>query len=405
MSAPFWGHVFPSLAVAEELVHRGHHVTFVTGAEMADAVRSVGADFLRYESAFEGVDMYRLMTEAEPNAIPMTLYDEGMSMLRSVEEHVGKDVPDLVAYDIATSLNVGRVLAASWSRPAMTVIPLFASNGRFSTMQSVLDPDSAQVSAPPPRFSEQMELFGLGALVPRLAELLVSRGITEPVDDFLSGPEDFNLVCLPRAFQYAGDTFDERFAFVGPCLGKRRGLGEWTPPGSGHPVVLISLGTVFNRQLSFFRTFVRAFTDVPVHVVISLGKGVDPDVLRPLPPNVEVHRWVPHHAVLEHARALVTHGGTGSVMEALHAGCPVLVMPLSRDAQVTGRRIAELGLGRMVQPEEVTATTLRRHVLDIISDDAITRQVRQMQRATVEAGGALRAADETERFLRRTRRH
>jgi hypothetical protein len=48
----------------------------------------------------------------------------------------------------------------------------------------------------------------------------------EPVDlQTLRKGADLNIVFLPRAFQPAGETFDERFVFVGPSLWPH--LHEW----------------------------------------------------------------------------------------------------------------------------------------------------------------------------------
>jgi UDP:flavonoid glycosyltransferase YjiC (YdhE family) len=61
--------------------------------------------------------------------------------------------------------------------------------------------------------------------------------------------EPLNLVFLPKAFQPAGDTFDERYLFVGPSTLPRR---QATDVPLGHlsttrPLLYISLGTRFTN--------------------------------------------------------------------------------------------------------------------------------------------------------------
>ena len=49
------------------------------------------------------------------------------------------------------------------------------------------------------------------------------------------------------------------------------------------------------------------------------------------PDNVTVTRWARHAEVLPHCSAVITHGGHGTVMKALIAGVPLIVVPLGRD--------------------------------------------------------------------------
>ncbi len=59
-----------------------------------------------------------------------------------------------------------------------------------------------------------------------------------------------NLGFIPRAFQPAGDSFDDRFHFLGPLLGRREQREPWSPPDPDAPVLYISLGTIFTDNPS-----------------------------------------------------------------------------------------------------------------------------------------------------------
>jgi MGT family glycosyltransferase len=85
---------------------------------------------------------------------------------------------------------------------------------------------------------------------------------------------------------------------------------------------------------------------VPARVLVTIGDNADPAELGPLPPNVHVERWVSQDAILEHAAAVVCHGGYGSVLGALAAGVPIVAVPIFSDDQWrNARRVAELGAG------------------------------------------------------------
>jgi UDP:flavonoid glycosyltransferase YjiC (YdhE family) len=71
---------------------------------------------------------------------------------------------------------------------------------------------------------------------------------------------------------------------------------------------------------------------------------VDPALIA-APPNVTVTRWVRHADVLPHCSAVITHGGHGTVMKALIAGVPLVVVPLGRDQPDNAARVVHAGAG------------------------------------------------------------
>ncbi|MGW1817177.1 macrolide family glycosyltransferase [Streptomyces sp. NPDC002125] len=381
---PSNGHLFPKLALVAELARRGHHITYVTIEEFADKVRAAGAEVLAYES------VKPLESLAGDSSITPTeaFFRENVAILKAVEAHYGDERPDFIAYDEA-AFQAGRVLRAVWGLPAVHLAPSVVSNEHYSYFGRIfaLAPD-----------------FALTDPVEEITDLLAEYGIADRIGEFLwtkREPDELTVVFVPKEFQPAHETFDERFVFIGPSLGDRGFLDDWQPPADGLPTVLVSLGTVNNQHLGFFRTAVEAFRDQPLHAVISVGNGLDPEQLAPLPPNVEVHRWVRHVKVLEHAAAFVTHGGTGSLSEALHTGTPVVVVPQGVDVLPYAERVTQLGIGTVVGPENLKATDLREAVLAVSRDEDVARRVEELRKHTHESGGPARAADEIENYLKR----
>ncbi|UGQ13406.1 hypothetical protein LO772_07300 [Yinghuangia sp. ASG 101] len=381
---PSNGHLFPKLAVVTELVARGHHVTYVTVEEFAEKVRATGAEVLAYDS------VKPLESLAADSSITPTeaFFRENVAILRAIEAHYGDDRPDLIAYDEA-AFQAGRVLRAIWGTPAVHLAPSVVSNAHYSYFERIfaLAPD-----------------FHLTDPVEEITAFLDAYQLADRVGEFLwtkREPDELTIVFVPREFQPAHETFDERFVFIGPSLGERAFLDDWQPPEDKHPVVLISLGTVNNLHPDFFKTAVEAFRDRPLHAVISVGDGLDPADLGPLPPNVEVHRWVRHIRVLEHAAAFVTHGGTGSLSEALHTGTPVVVVPQGVDVLPYAERVTELGIGSVLPPEHLDAAALVDALLHVSQDATVARNVARLREHTHASGGARRAADAIENHLTR----
>ena len=67
----------------------------------------------------------------------------------------------------------------------------------------------------------------------------------------------------------------------------------WLDALRGLPIVYITLGTVYNRNLDVFRALLDGLRDEALNVVVTVGKQNDPAVLGPQPSNVHVHRYIP----------------------------------------------------------------------------------------------------------------
>ncbi len=383
-----YGHVIPTLGVVEELVRRGHRVTYVTGDRLAGAVAATGARVLGYDSQLAHVDLSRMVTAETTSHMPGIYLREALDILAVAEPVLEADRPDLVAFDM-TVYHAGRLLARKWDVPAAEYFPAFASNEHFSFLDKMLErmPDKGSLGHP-----------ALRAFFAGLTDLMARHGQSDrTVEQMMGQVDELNLVFYTRSFQPAGPTFDDRFTFMGPCLDYvERTEPPWTPPASGAPVVLVSLGTSVHRQPEFFRMCVRTFADTPWHVVLAVHDAVDPADLAPLPPNVEAHAWIPHLSVLAHAAVFVSHAGLGSVMGALHRGVPVVLVPTSPEHKVVAQRVAELGLGRVVREDALSPGRLRAAVEDVAADRLTANRVRRMREDIVRAGGAVAAADAVE---------
>jgi rhamnosyltransferase subunit B len=77
-----------------------------------------------------------------------------------------------------------------------------------------------------------------------------------------------------------------------------------------------------------------------------------------LPPEILWQDYVPLRALLPHAAALMHHGGIGTTAEALRAGTPQLIIPLSHDQFDNAERVKALGVGARLDATRVRADRL-----------------------------------------------
>ncbi|GLY36334.1 glycosyl transferase [Amycolatopsis sp. NBRC 101858] len=376
------GHLNPTLAVAAELTKRGHRVTYAAPEFVGDRIRETGAELVPYESTWGNVkEPPKFDRKDLGRAMAMNLR-ETKAVLAQVEQTF-PGPPDLVVHDGPMGW-WGRLLAAKWQVPAVVTWPHLVSNDHWKLAQYLpVNPLSPTLLLAMARTLRLAARYGVPG-----------TSLTD------GGGSAAQLVFLPRAFQFAGDTFDERYHFVGPALGERAFQGGWTPPADGRDVVYISFGTAYNDRAGFYRTCVEAFAGADLHVVLAHGKQVDPASLGPVPDNVELHDQVPQLDVLRHAKVFVTHAGMGSTMEALSFGVPLVAVPQMGEQRANADRIAELGLGRRLAPEDVTPAKIKEAVTSALGDTGVTASLARMRREIEEAGGAEAAADVVEAVLK-----
>lgn len=379
MAVPAHGHVNPSLALVAELVGRGHRVTFAIDDEFAAQVRKAGAEVVPYESTFSAA-VEKLANEPDDLASAQRMFhDEMVAVTPQVEAAYAGDRPDVIVYDIGAWH--APILAAKWHVPAIQLSPTFVA---YDGMAEDFGIDLTAEPTP-----------AMAALIAEFDEFAAAQGVDLTRDEVIYLPKRC-VVTIPRSWQLKGEKVADHYTFVGPSIDTR--AGEWTAPDD-RPVLLVSLGSAYNDRLDFYRECVRAFTGLDWHVLLSVGKSVDPAELGEVPSNFEVVQWVPQVSVLAEASAFVTHAGMGSTMEGLYFGVPMVAVPQAVDQFMNGARLAELGLGAHVPMEEATADRLREAVLHVTSDPDITARVKAVRDEVRAAGGAAKAADVVESSL------
>lgn len=373
------GHVNPSLEVIRELVSRGHRVSYAVPASFAEKVAETGATPVVYTST--------LPTDDDPDAWGTELIDniepflnDAVQALPQLAEAFEGDRPDLVLHDITAY--PARVLAHTWGVPAVSLWPNLVPWEGYE--EEVAEPMYAELKASP----RGKAYYG------RFESWLAGHGLDTDPDRFVARPRRA-LVLIPKALQPQADRVDESvYTFVGACQGERADQGGWKRPADAEKVVLVSLGSSFTKLPGFYRDCVAAFAGLPGwHVVLQIGKFVDPAELGDLPSNVEVHSWVPQLAILRQADAFVTHAGAGGSQEGLATATPMVAVPQAVDQFGNADMLQSLGVARHLPMDEVTPERLRTDMLALLDDPEVPRRAREIQESMAREGGTRRAAD------------
>lgn len=331
---PAYGHLFPLVPLARAAQEAGHDVVFATGPSFLGKVRELG-----FAAHAAGISVGEAETEARrrhPDAevvtLLITMFGDLLprATLADLQPLLPRIRPDLVVYEQS---DVGAAKAAQEAG-----IP-FVSHVIGRSMPAAI----LEMAAP------AMAWLWDGAPP---ADLMLGDTVIDIWPDTVRDPE---VAKLPAVLRQRPVPFD---------------LDVPMPSfGSGRPLVYLTLGTVSFGATEVLRAAVDGLARLPVDVLVAVGPG-DPALLGEVPGNVHVTGFVPQAKVLRRANLVVHHGGTGTVLGALGAGLPQLVLPQGADQFVNADVLAATGAGAQLVGPEITADAVAEAAGRLLADPA-----------------------------------
>ncbi len=195
---------------------------------------------------------------------------------------------------------------------------------------------------------------------------------------------------FPRSLDPYGDpdATVHRLAPAYPTPPSPPWLDGWRASLGGRPLVYATLGTVFGSPPAF-RALAEGLGAERYAVLLTLGFSGDPTSLGDVPSNVRVERFVPQHAVLPHCAAVVSHGGSGTMLAAVAHGLPQVLVPQGADQFINAERCQAGGLGRAVSPADVSPEAVRKACREVLANASFRDRARAV-------GAEMQAAMSTE---------
>ncbi len=160
-----------------------------------------------------------------------------------------------------------------------------------------------------------------------------------------------------RAFRYEG------FSGSGG-----EGLPPWVAELGGRPTVYATLGTFENQETEVFQAILQGLRDEPIDLVVTVGRDRDPAEFGEQPPNVHIERYIPNNLIMPHCHAVICHGGSGTIMDALSLGLPLVLIPIAADQPFNARRCAEIKVACVIDEGERTHWAVRRATHMVLED-------------------------------------
>ncbi|MCR8630948.1 macrolide family glycosyltransferase [Paenibacillus radicis (ex Xue et al. 2023)] len=382
------GHINPTLGVVQELIRRGEEVVYFIAEQFRDRVEPTGAEVITFDGS-KFIEAF-LAGGRNPWGRVGGLLRTADIVIPSLLEQTKGERFDYIIHD--SMFGCGRLLAQILDLPAINSCTSFAiQENSFDSMQDRLSSHfPADVNE-----REQQEFQQLVNNVQ--AKYNVQIGSAYEV---FCNPAPLTIVYTSKRFQPDGESFDETFKFVGPSfVPHSHDQFDFYNVDTDH-LIYISLGTVFNQAVDFYKLCFAAFAETKYTVILSVGKQTQIADLGDIPANFIVRNYVPQIEVLIHAKLFITHGGMNSTSEGMYYGVPLIVLPQSADQPVVARRVAELGAGTHLNQEGLTAQDLREAAESVLKDASIPKQCVEIGDSFRAAGGYHRAVEEIFAFKR-----
>ncbi len=383
-SLPAHGHINPTLGVVKTLVEHGHQVTYYSIHQFRDKITFHGATFKAYE--LPHINLQHI----SPNSIELLtlLMKITLHLLPQLTKEIDKTKPTCIIHDSFALW--GWILSRYFKIPAINSVTTFVLT---------------------PLILKRFILHGPGknllTNIPSLITTLrlkrtISKNYHVPIKllNTILNAEKLNIVYTVKELQPLSETLDNSYKFVGPSITRREGAGDFPIDKLRGIVIYISLGTVRNKRVDFFKNCIDAFRETPYSIVMSIGKNIDPSELGDIPSNFIVRKYVPQIEILKRASLFITHGGMNSTHEGLYFRVPLLLFPQTPEQRLVSVRVQKVGCGEILEGEGPSPFIIKEYARLILENNSYKKNAEKLSYVFKNAGGEKRAAKEIEEFCK-----
>lgn len=363
-------HIHPTLSVVSTLVRRGHRVTYVSSKTYATEILGLGGIPLccpelgsKPENA-DGTDL-----DFSPD-----LAELARATLSVARPFYDQNPPDLIVYD--TLAYGGLILADHLRVPSIRITSHLADDEEN------------------PTYRKHYESFK------KVDTLLQGYGFRGDDDIFLRS--DPVIYFYPQELQVAYASDDRQSIYAARCAAERpiSTAINRTPVDDGL-VALVSASTAYTQEPKYYKTCMRALSDLGWSTILAIGNNNDPKSFDPLPDCCEIVQGIPQMTIMPYVDLLICTGGMATTMEAMYHGVPLLMLThgyaqMERYADNSQSH----GLGIHLSGTEIGRSDLKKSIIKARESPIVHSKVRRMQRVVRESAGGEDVANYIEQFLR-----
>jgi UDP:flavonoid glycosyltransferase YjiC (YdhE family) len=219
-----------------------------------------------------------------------------------------------------------------------------------------------------------------------------------------TGPDFMHESPFLNIYSYPAEADYERAAPLGPTWHQldstvRAPEASWSIPdglaaGEG-ALIYLSLGSLGSADVALMQRLVDLLGTTRHRVIVS--KGPLADQIR-LHDNMTGDGFLPQPAILPQVDLVISHGGNNTVVESVHHGKPMVVLPLFWDQVDNAQRVHETGFGRRLATYDFEDRELLGAVDELLADEGLAARLAAVSGRMQATKGTVRAADLIERL-------
>lgn len=406
-----YGDLYPYIGLGIALRRRGHRPVLAMPGLYRELVEREGLEF----------HPVRPDLDVHDRALAARLMDSA----RGAEAIFGEVLVPHLAETHADLMRIAEGADLLVSHPATPAAPIVAAERGLLWASSVLAPMSFfstldPVVPPPAPWLHGLltRSVAISRLFLRLTDRLTSRW-AEPIQRFresrglgrggnpiLEGQHSPHLVLALFSQMLARPQADwpANVSIAGPILYNGHPGGALPPDVSrfldaGEPPIVFTLGTsaVFAAG-AFYDVSAEVATRLRRRAVLLVGPHAEN---RPghATPDTFVTEFASHALLFARAAVIVHQGGAGTLHQALASGKPQLVVPHSHDQPDNARRVAALGVARILFPYRYRAARLERELRTLLGEPRYARRASEVAQRVCAEDGPGHACDAIESLL------
>lgn len=399
ISPDYASHLYPLVTLATEWQNAGERVVVATGPATDVIVRQFGFERENLQlgrGSNPGVIRAEDQPRGEDDALRGFFDATRRGAVETLAFQAAARENDLLWHPLGVAREVQRILDRV--RPDQVIVDHLAFSARLA-LRSAGVRHGDVVLGHPSALTVGDEVYGYPPVWPRAlqpdpadpAALADLRRLCERIRDNFTSHWNEALATLnpgaaasEDAFAETGDVLllnypgelhaPERTALLGPhaFLGSAVRTEEpddevdaWVNSGDA-PIVYVSLGSFLSVRSDVLARIAEALRGLDVRVALANG-STSRDALGPIPASWLVREVLPQVTLLAHSVLVVSHGGNNSVTEALTAGVPLLLLPMSTDQFAGAAALEDAGFGEVLDPNAATPGELRAAAVRLLS--------------------------------------
>ena len=381
---PAHGHTNPTLGVVRELISRGHQVFYYSYNMMRDKIESTGAFFVScdeydQEQRLDAKDGARIGKDLAFST--QILVDTTLALDDAVCEHMKELKPDCI---VADSMAVwGKAVALKLGIPFVSSTTTFAFN-QYSA--KIMKQSLGQMFG---------MIFSMSKINKNIKRLQDKGYPVKSVLDIIQNDNNTDtIVYTSPEFQPCSETFSDKYVFVGPSIRPIENIFE----KKSDKLIYISMGTVINDSVDFYKKCIEAFANTKYQVIMSVGNLINIEDLGAISDNITISRFVDQIAVLSQADVFLTHCGMNSVNESLYYKVPLVMFPQTSEQDGVATRVEQLGAG--IRLKYVNAKSIKETIENVLHTKSYYEQAAKISEGFHKCTGVKGAADKIEQMCK-----